>query len=129
MLKRLVTSLIVASASLPIVAAGTPALAQSWPNRAVTLVVPYGPGASNDLFTRALAQILSKKLNQPFVVENRAGAGGFTGSQQVSRAAPDGYMLLENSNTIVATEPVMKVKFDVNKDLTPIAMLAQAPNA
>lgn len=105
------------------------ASAQAWPTRAVTMVVPYGPGASNDLFTRALAAQLSKKFNQPFVVENRPGAGGFTGSSAVSRAAPDGYMLLENNNSIVSLEPVMKVKLDLEKDLTPIAMLAQSPNA
>src|SRR6478736_841915 len=108
--------------ALCLAATASVAFAQAWPSRPVTLIVPYGPGASNDLFTRALATILSKKFNQPFVVENRAGAGGFTGTRQVSRATPDGYTLLENSNTIVATEPVMKVKFDVSNDLTPLAM-------
>lgn len=105
------------------------AFAQAWPSRAVTMVVPYGPGASNDLFTRALANYLSRKFNQPFVVENRPGAGGFTGSDAVARATPDGYTLLENNNSIVSLAPVMKVKLDMEKDLTPIAMIAQSPNA
>ena len=58
--------------------------AQTWPTRPVTLVVPYGPGASNDIFTRAIAAILGKQLGQPFVVENRPGAGGFTGTKAVT---------------------------------------------
>jgi tripartite-type tricarboxylate transporter receptor subunit TctC len=128
MKKYLVKSLIYALAVVPMLATSERAWSQAWPSRAVTVVVPYGPGGSNDLIARALANLLSKKFSQPFVVENRAGAGGFTGSQQVSRATPDGYTLLLNSNTIVATEPVMKVKFDVTKDLTPISMLAQSPN-
>lgn len=128
MRKYLMKSLTFMLAVVSTMVASEQARSQAWPSRPVTILVPYGPGGSNDLIARALATQLSKKVNQPFVVENRAGAGGFTGSQQVSRAAPDGYTLLLNSNTIVATEPVMKVKFDVTMDLTPVAMLAQSPN-
>src|SRR5688572_26768621 len=67
------------------------AQAAEWPNRPVTFVVPYGPGASNDTFTRMLCQILQKKHNQPFIVENRPGTSGFNGSYAVATAAPDGY--------------------------------------
>lgn len=126
--KLLFKTLAYVSAIVPMLIASEGAWSQAWPTRPVTIVVPYGPGGSNDLIARALSTALSKRLNQPFVVENRAGAGGFTGSQQVSRAKPDGYTLLLNSNTIVATEPVMKVKFDSARDLTPISMLAQSPN-
>jgi tripartite-type tricarboxylate transporter receptor subunit TctC len=105
------------------------AQAQSWPTRPVTLVVPYGPGASNDLFTRALAERLTKQLGQPFIVENRAGAGGFTGTNAVSKAAPDGYTFLEIPNGIAGYKPVMKVNFDPEKDLTPIGLLARSPTA
>ena len=71
------------------------AQAAEWPNRPVTFVVPYGPGASNDTFTRQLCQILSRKLSQPFVVENRPGTSGFNGSYAVATAPPDGYRFLE----------------------------------
>jgi tripartite-type tricarboxylate transporter receptor subunit TctC len=101
--------------------------ADDWPNRPVTLVVPYGPGASNDTFTRALADILTKKLGQPFVVENRPGAGGFTGANAVSQAAPDGYTWLEIPNGIVGFKPVMKVEMDPLVDVTPVGLLARSP--
>ena len=106
-----------------------PALAEDWPTRAVTLVVPYGPGASNDTFTRAVAEIMSKKLGQPFVVENRAGAGGFTGATSVAAADPDGYTFLEIPNAIVAYKPLMKVDVDPLEMLQPVGLLARAPSA
>jgi tripartite-type tricarboxylate transporter receptor subunit TctC len=101
----------------------------AWPSRPVTLVVPYGPGASNDIFTRAIAGILSKRFNQPFVVENRPGAGGFTGTNAVSQATPDGYTFLEMPSSIAGFAPGMKVKFDPMTDLTPVAVFARSPAA
>lgn len=106
-----------------------PAVAEDWPTRAVTLVVPYGPGASNDTFTRAVAEILSQKLGQPFVVENRAGAGGFTGAASVAAAEPDGYTFLEAPNAIVSYKPLMKVEDDPLDKLQPVGLLARAPSA
>jgi tripartite-type tricarboxylate transporter receptor subunit TctC len=103
--------------------------AQNWPARPVTLVVPYGPGASNDLFTRKLAELLTKQLGQPFIVENRPGAGGFTGTNAVAKSAPDGYTFLEIPNGIAGFKPVMKVDFDPTKDLSPIGLMARSPTA
>lgn len=103
--------------------------AQAWPSRPVTLVVPYGPGASNDTFTRALAGILGKKFAQPFVVENRPGAGGFTGTNAVANATPDGYTFIEMPSGIASFGSVMDVKFDPTKDLAPVALFARAPTA
>jgi tripartite-type tricarboxylate transporter receptor subunit TctC len=105
------------------------AAAESWPTRPVTLVVPYSPGASNDTFTRALADNLSKRFGKPFVVDNRPGAGGFTGVNAVSRAAPDGYTLVEMPNSVVGFKPVMKVDLDPLKNLTPIGTMASSPTA
>jgi tripartite-type tricarboxylate transporter receptor subunit TctC len=105
------------------------ARAADWPSRPVTMVVPYAPGASNDTFTRSVAGILSRDLGQPFVVENRPGAGGFTGSNAVAHAAPDGYTFLEMPNSVVGFKPIMKVNLDPLKDLTPIALLAKSPTA
>ncbi|HEV7275929.1 MAG TPA: tripartite tricarboxylate transporter substrate binding protein [Devosiaceae bacterium] len=108
--------------------AGT-TLAQDWPTRAVTLVVPYGPGASNDTFTRSVADIMSRSLGQPFVVENRPGAGGFTGTNSVVQAEPDGYTFVEVPNSIVSFGPIMKVDLDPFEDLTPVGLMAKAPTA
>lgn len=101
--------------------------AQEWPNRPVTLVVPFGPGASNDIFTRAIAQILSKKFGQPFVVENRPGAGGFTGSNSVKTSPPDGYTFLENM--VLPFKQTMNVDLDLGTDMDPVAVFAQAASA
>ncbi len=119
------TAAAAATAALP---AGAFAQA-AWPSRPVTLVVPYGPGASNDIFTRALANIWSKRFGVPFVVENRPGAGGYTGTNGVVQAAPDGYTFLEMPSGIAGFAPVMKVKFDPLTDLVPIALLARSPAA
>src|SRR5690349_13885693 len=116
-------ALIAATALMPI------ARADEWPSRPVTIVVPYGPGASNDTFTRMLAQVLSKQFGQPFVVVNRPGAGGFIGSQAVSKAPPDGYMFLEMPSSIAGFKPVMKVDLDPLKDLSPIGVMARSPDA
>jgi tripartite-type tricarboxylate transporter receptor subunit TctC len=105
----------------------TVAHAQDWPNRPVTIVVPFGPGASNDTFTRMLANLLSKQLGQPFVVSNRPGAGGFIGSQAVAKAAPDGYTFLEMPNSIAGLKAIMKADIDPLNDLAPIALMARAP--
>lgn len=117
-----------------IVAAGfaTPALSDAvddWPNRAVTIVVPYAPGASNDLFARALADQLSRKYGQPFVVDNRPGGGGFVGANAVIRSEPDGYTLLEHNSVIVGLGPLQNLDFDPDRDLTAISMLAKSPNS
>jgi tripartite-type tricarboxylate transporter receptor subunit TctC len=100
---------------------------QGWPTRAVTMVVPYGPGASNDTFTRALSQIFSKKFNQPFVVENRPGAGGFTGAAQVAKSNPDGYIWLESPNSIATFQEVLKLGIDPTTDLVPVSVFARSP--
>ena len=123
------TMLKVVAAMLAAAALVGVAQADEWPSRPVTIVVPYGPGASNDTFTRMLAQVLSKQFGQAFVVVNRPGAGGFIGSQAVSKAPPDGYMFLEMPSSIAGFKPVMKVDLDPLKDLAPIGLMARSPDA
>jgi tripartite-type tricarboxylate transporter receptor subunit TctC len=100
--------------------------AQEWPTRPVSIIVPFGPGASNDTFTRMLAKILTTQLGQPFIVVNRPGAGGFIGADAVAKAAPDGYTLLEMPSSIAGLKPIMKVDLDPLKNLAPIALLARS---
>lgn len=127
--RRQLLGLAIAAGVAGIAASGAAVAQDEWPSRPVTLVVPYGPGASNDTFTRALADILTEKFGQPFVVENRPGAGGFTGANSVAQADPDGYTFLEIPNGVVAFEPIMGVEFDPLEDLTPVGLLARSPTA
>jgi tripartite-type tricarboxylate transporter receptor subunit TctC len=107
---------------------GTAASAQEdWPTRAVTIIVPYAPGAANDTFARAVAGILSDRFGKPFVVENRPGASGYTGALEGARAEPDGYTFLEAPNAVVSFQSVLDYDLDAVTDLEPIAMFAHAP--
>lgn len=109
---------------------GTSALhAQSYPNRAVTIMVPFAPGGSNDVIARIISEPLRASLGQPVVVENRGGAGGNLGMGLVARAAPDGYTLLLVSS-VFAVNPAMykSVPYDPLKDFVPVAGLASFPN-
>src|SRR5688500_13394535 len=78
---------------------GMPAAAQYYPNRNVIIIVPFGPGGSADVYARFLGQHLSESLKRSFVIENRPGAGAVIGTDEVAKAAPDGYTLLMMSNT------------------------------
>ena len=108
----------------------SPAHAQNWPQRQVTIVVPFGAGGSADLLARILATNMQVKYNVPFVVENRAGAGGSIGTGYVAKAAPDGYTLLLGTVSSIAVNAALytKLPFDVDKDLQPVAQLVSFPN-
>lgn len=108
--------------------AGT-ASAQTYPSKPVTIVVPYAPGGVTDVVARLFAQKLSLKMGQPFIVENRAGAGGTMGTDYVSRAKPDGYTLVMmiDTNTI-APALYAKLGSDPIKDFAPITLLAIGPH-
>jgi tripartite-type tricarboxylate transporter receptor subunit TctC len=120
----------VLTASLGLAHAQSPATApgQAWPNRPVKLVVPFPPGGGNDIFARELGNALQKKLGQPFVVDNRAGASGNIGISAVAKSPADGYTLLVVSNTLV-TNPALsaQVPYDVYKDFVPVTLAANLP--
>jgi len=102
--------------------------AQSYPSRPVTVIIPFPPGGTLDVVGRLLAQKLSEQMGQPFVVENRAGAGGIIGGNALAKAAPDGYTLMFSASTSSTTEMVIKsVPYSVIKDFAPIALVAKAP--
>lgn len=105
-----------------------PAVARAeaaWPDRPVTLIVPYPPGGSTDTVGRPLALEWGKVLGQPVVVENRGGAGGSIGADMVARARPDGYTVLLFPTAIFTISPhMMRLPYDVDRDFTPIARVA-----
>jgi tripartite-type tricarboxylate transporter receptor subunit TctC len=102
----------------------------SWPTKPVKIVVPFAPGGTTDILARAMAPELSKAFGQPFVVENRAGAGGNIGADIVAKSTPDGYTLLMGT---VGTHGInkslyTKLAFDPQKDFAPITLVAGVPN-
>jgi len=105
------------------------ALAQSYPTRAIKLVVPSSPGGGTDIVARILGQKLSEQLGQQFVVENRAGAGTVIGNDAVAKSAPDGYTLLMGLSTL-AINPSMyaKLPYDAMRDFAPISQSVSACN-
>ena len=92
------------AATLAIFAAPFAAQAQDYPSRPVKIVVPFGAGGPADVYARVLAQHLGETLKQPFVVENRPGAGSIIGTDAVAKSDPDGYTLLLMSNTHTVNE-------------------------
>ena len=109
------------------VATGT-AFAQSWPSRAVKVVVPYPPGGPTDIVGRVVAQKLAEQTGQPFVVENRAGAGGNIGAEAVARSAPDGYTLLVGTTGHAVNATLFKAPgYRVLQDFVPVSQLTAGP--
>jgi tripartite-type tricarboxylate transporter receptor subunit TctC len=98
----------------------------NWPNRAISLVVPYPPGASTDFIGRLIRDPLEEQLKVPVVVENRPGAGGTTGAAQVAKAAPDGYTFMVTVNAPVTMNAHMQKNFpfDPMKAFTPVIKVA-----
>jgi tripartite-type tricarboxylate transporter receptor subunit TctC len=103
--------------------------AQAWPARPVTVVLPFAAGGGTDLLARALAQDLSDRLGQQFVVENRAGAGGNLGAGAVAKAEPDGYTILFGTPGPLANNKLIyrSLPFDPEKAFAPVVLIAQSP--
>ncbi|NVD41540.1 tripartite tricarboxylate transporter substrate binding protein [Ensifer sp. HO-A22] len=116
--------------ALTVFGSGTQASAQGFPDRAVTLVVPFAAGGSTDVVARIVAQKMSEDLGQQVIVQNVAGAGGNLGADNVARADPDGYTILMGTVATHALNPlILKTKpYDPEKDFAPISLLVVVPN-
>jgi tripartite-type tricarboxylate transporter receptor subunit TctC len=108
-----------------------PAAAQDWPTKPVRVIVPFGPGSTPDLVARLIADELQKKLGQPFVIENKPGASGNTGTDVVAKAAPDGTTIGVSIGGPLAINTLLfsKLPYDPKTDITPITQLVTQPSA
>ena len=130
---RIVSSrrrVLAAAVALFALSAGRVSLAADWPARPVRLVVPFPPGGSTDILGRAIAQKLQETLGQPFVVDNKPGAGGSIGASEVARAPADGYTLLMGHIGTLAINPSLypKLPYDPATSFAPVALIARVPN-
>ena len=123
--RRTFSSLILPALSA---AATRPALAQDFPSRPITVIVPFPPGGSIDVVMRAMAPKLQERMGQPIVVENRAGGGGVVGAVAVAKAPPDGYMLYAAPSSFAANQKLARaLPYDTFKDFETVALLARTP--
>ena len=113
-----------------VLAAAGPAVAQSYPTRPITLVVPFAPGGSASTAARSVADKMSETLGQQIVIDNRGGAGGTVATRAVAKAPPDGYTLLVVTSATVGTSPSLfqNLGYDPRKDFAPIGLIAATPN-
>ncbi|WP_028168234.1 Bug family tripartite tricarboxylate transporter substrate binding protein [Bradyrhizobium elkanii] len=125
--KRLYTAI----AALAVGAASHPAQAQDYPNRPITLVIPFAPGGSTSIVGRGIAEKMSELLGEKIVIDNRPGAGGTVGTKAVAKSDPDGYTLVLGYTGTLAIGPSLykKAGYDPRKDFAPIGMIGNAPNS
>lgn len=104
--------------------------ADAWPAKTIRMVVPYAPGGPVDLVARPMAQRLAEGLKQSVIIDNRAGANGNLGAENVAKSAPDGYSLLMGSKSQLTINPVLyrKMGFDTAHDLAPISLITSSPS-
>src|SRR6266704_3353370 len=106
----------------PTLLATSQCLAQDYPTRPIKIIVPFGAGGPADATARLIGNVLQENFGQPFVIENRTGAGGVIGTQEAAKSPPDGYTLLMMSNTQTANESLVpQRKYELMRDLAPIA--------
>ena len=116
----------IAAWALALVTAG--AVAQTYPQKPIRLVVPFPPGGPTDLLARAVAPKLAERLGQPVTIDNKPGASGLIGAEMVARAAPDGYTLLANASIHVINPSLYKkTAFDAIRDFAPVSQIADVP--
>ena len=108
--------------------AAAPALAQTWPERPIRLIVPFPAGGPTDIIARVVTQHMAETLGQTIVIENRGGAGGVTGTDAVARSAPDGYtFVLSNAGSLAILPSLQKMPYRPTVDLRPVTLVAKVP--
>ena len=109
---------------------GARAQPADYPSRAVRVIVAFTAGGTTDILARAVGQKLTERFKQPFVIDNKPGAGGNLGTELAARAAPDGYTLIVNSVGPMAVNPTLYKKLNINPliDLVPVVQIAEVPN-
>jgi tripartite-type tricarboxylate transporter receptor subunit TctC len=117
-------------ASLVVLGLALPAVAETYPARTVTIIAPFAPGSVTDAAARLVGQKLQEALGQPFIIENKSGAGGLIAASDVAHAAPDGYTLLITTNSTHSAAPALfkNVPYDPIKDFTPVARIGSFPS-
>lgn len=131
MAKTKILTLLQIVVAMTVVAVGTArAQVKDYPTRPIQVIVPFAGGSASDVVTRIMLQEMSRSLGQNFVVDNRPGAGGNTGTAAATRAAPDGYtLLMSTSGPLAANKTLFKaLGYDPEKDLAPISLFAILPN-
>jgi tripartite-type tricarboxylate transporter receptor subunit TctC len=109
--------------------AAAPALAQTWPSRPISLIVPFAAGGGTDAFARPLAQQLDNQLGQRVIIDNRAGAGGNAGAAAAAKAQPDGYTFFVGAtHHVIAPSMYTNLTYDLQKDFVPIGIVSQVPH-
>ena len=115
------------SAAVMLWVASAPSVAQEWPSRNVTVVVPVPAGVASDIVSRVVFEQVGKQLGQTFVIENRVGAGGTIGASTVAKAAPDGHTILVYGSIAAANALYTKLPYDTANDFVPVAVFGQTP--
>lgn len=122
-------STILQAAILALGLASGSAMAQAWPSRPISLIVPFPAGGTTDVLARAVGLELSRSLGQPVIVESKPGAGSTLGADYVAKAKPDGYTLLMGAvHHTIATSVYRKLPYDFQKDFAPVSTVALVPN-
>src|SRR6476659_8694138 len=118
-------------AAIALFALGSPSVAQSYPTRAITLIVPFAPGGPADVLGRLIGQKMGEDLGQQVVIDNRPGANTIIGAQAVAKALPDGYTLLMAIDGTLVMNPFLysKLAYDPFKDFVPVSLVALVPSA
>lgn len=121
------TAIAIAAATL--IGGSGAAMAQAWPAKTISIIVPFATGGTTDAIARTLGQELSRGLGQPVIIENKPGAGATIGADYVAKARPDGYVLLMGAvHHTIATSVYKKLPYDFQRDLAPVSTIAIVPN-
>ncbi len=128
-MKQLIRSLSLGIVTAAVIAGSpSPVMAQAYPSRPVTLVVPFAAGGGTDSIARDMAKLMADRLGQPVVVDNRGGAGGAVGAEMVAKAKADGHTLLFATSTFVThAAATARLPYDALEDFAPVAMIGRGP--